>query len=224
LEQFVTAPVVTIDGLVVRLSPRFQLSADRLVIGQGITAVVGSNGSGKSTLLRTIATVQTPSSGAITIAGRATERPDDRVIVRRSLGYLPQDDSTPPRLSVFDHVDLIAVMRELSTTSRARRAAVARSLDELELLDLAGERCGKLSGGQRRRVAICAAMSGRPSLLVLDEPDAHLDDHHRARLGRLLRDRAADTTIVIATHDRAWVTDLADRTVAVQDGVVSPAT
>ena len=83
---------------------------------------------------------------------------------------------------------------------------------------VATERCGRLSGGQRRRVAIAAAIAGDPQLLVLDEPDAHLDDGHRDELGSRLRERAM--TVVLSTHDRQWASDVADRIVELRDGRV----
>jgi ABC-2 type transport system ATP-binding protein len=138
--------------------------------------------------------------------------------VRRSLGYLPQDESVPRRVTVFDHVDLVAVMRELSPDPRRRRAAVHRALREVELIDLAGERCGRLSGGQRRRVALGAALAGDARLLVLDEPDAHLDREQLEHLTQSLRRRATSATVIVATHDDRWAGTVADRTIRLTDG------
>lgn len=216
-----TAPTVHLDGVVVRLGERFTLAVDSLTVGPGITVVQGANGSGKSTLLRLLATVVAPDAGRITVAGRtiadAADRADrsDRPAVdaallatRRRLGYLPQHDSVPPRLRVFDHVDLVAVMRELGTDARSRRAMVHRALVAVDMDDLGAERCGRLSGGQRRRVALAAALAGGPSLLVLDEPDASLDADQIGRLTRELTERAGAATIVVATHHAAWSTTL----------------
>jgi ABC-2 type transport system ATP-binding protein len=222
-----TAPTVHLDGVVVRLGERFTLAVDSLTVGPGITVVQGANGSGKSTLLRLLATVVAPDAGRITVAGRTIADAADRsgragradradrpavdaalLATRRHLGYLPQHDSVPPRLRVFDHVDLVAVMRELGNDARSRRAMVHRALVAVDMDDLGAERCGRLSGGQRRRVALAAALAGGPSLLVLDEPDASLDADQIGRLTRELTERAGAATIVVATHHAAWSTTL----------------
>lgn len=212
-----TAPVVHLHGVQHRTSARFTLDVPSLTVGPGVTAVLGLNGSGKTTLLRVLATVLAPSTGDVIIAGQAIT---DATLTtaRRRLGYLPQDDSVPRRLTVFDHVDMVAVMREISDDTRRRRAAVHGALREVALLELAGERCGRLSGGQRRRVALAAALAGAAELLVLDEPDAHLDHEQLTALTASLRARAAAATIVVATHDEAWAAGVADRTIRLASG------
>jgi ABC-2 type transport system ATP-binding protein len=210
--------IAHLDGIALRLGRRFDLSVPELTFVPGITAVVGTNGSGKTTLLRLIATVLRPDTGTITVSGNDTSTPGGLVEARRLLGYLPQHDTVPARLTVFDHVDLVAVMREVAHSTAARRRAVGRAIRAVGLADVATERCGRLSGGQRRRVAIAAAIAGDPQLLVLDEPDAHLDDGHRDELGGRLRERAV--TVVLSTHDRQWASDVADRIVELRDGRV----
>lgn len=212
-----SAPTLHLANIEHRTSARFTLHLPALTIGPGITAVLGLNGCGKTTLLRMLATVVAPARGTITVAGLpATDA--NLVAIRRRLGYLPQDDSVPRRLTVFDHVDLVAVMRELETDPRRRRAAVHAALREVQLADLAGERCGRLSGGQRRRVALAAALAGKAELLVLDEPDAHLDHERLDRLTESLRSRAVHATVVVATHDEAWANAVADRTLRLVAG------
>lgn len=215
-----TAPVLHLAGVTHRYSSRFELRVPALTIGPGITVVVGANGCGKTSLLRLLATVNAPASGTLAVGGEIISD-SNLAKVRRRLGYLPQDDSVPRRLSVFDHVDLVAVMRELAPNPRVRRGEVHRALREVGLNDLTHERCGRLSGGQRKRVALAAALAGQADLLVLDEPDAYLDDEQLARLSQTLRDRSSAATIVIATHDRRWVDDIAGSTVAMVDGRIA---
>ena len=210
--------IARLDGVALRLGRRFDLAIPELTFGPGVTAIVGTNGSGKTTLLRLVATVLRPDIGTITVSGNDTSTTNGLVDTRRLLGYLPQHDTVPSRLTVFDHVDLVAVMREVAHSTAARRRAVGRAIRAVGLADVATERCGRLSGGQRRRVAIAAALAGDPQLLVLDEPDAHLDDGHRDELGRRLRERAV--TVVLSTHDRQWASEVADRIVELRDGRV----
>jgi ABC-2 type transport system ATP-binding protein len=210
--------VARLDGITLRLGRRFDLSIPELTFGSGITAVVGTNGSGKTTLLRLVTTVLRPDTGTITVSGNDTSTVHGLVATRHVLGYLPQHDTVPNRMTVFDHVDLVAVMREVAHSTAARRRAVGRAIRAVGLADLATERCSRLSGGQRRRVAIAAAIAGDPQLLVLDEPDAHLDDGHRDELGGRLRERPM--TVVLSTHDRQWASEVSDRIVELRDGRV----
>jgi len=215
-----TAPIVHLHGIQHRLAQRFTLHVPSLTLSPGVTAVLGANGCGKTTLLRVLATVIAPQHGDVVVGGtRVTD--ESLAVVRRRLGYLPQDDSVPRRLAVFDHVDLVAVMREIDPDTRRRRAAVHRALADVQLGTLAAERCGRLSGGQRRRVALAAALVGDAQYLVLDEPDAHLDNDQRIHLGEALRRRAAHATIIVATHDHTWAATIADRTITMHGGLVA---
>jgi ABC-2 type transport system ATP-binding protein len=210
--------IAHLDAITLRLGRRFDLSIPELTFGPGVTAVVGTNGSGKTTLLRLVATVLRADTGTIMVGGNDTSTAHGLVETRRLLGYLPQHDTVPTRLTVFDHVDLVAVMREIASSTTARRRAVGRAIRAVGLADVATERCGRLSGGQRRRIAIAAALAGDPRLLVLDEPDAHLDDDQREGLGGRLRECGA--TVVLSTHDRHWASVVADRVVELRDGRV----
>jgi ABC-2 type transport system ATP-binding protein len=217
----VTASVVHLHNISHRNSARFSLELPSLTFDPGVTAVLGLNGCGKTTLLRLLATVIAPTTGELIVGGTPVVT-SNLAGVRRGLGYLPQDDSVPRRLTAFDHVDLIAVMRELSADTRRRRAAVYRALREVGLADLASERCGRLSGGQRRRVALAAALAGDAELLVLDEPDAHLDRDQLDNLSQSLNRRATTATIVVATHDEAWAATVAGRTIRLVEGRLAP--
>jgi ABC-2 type transport system ATP-binding protein len=219
-------PVVSLIDVTVRRSGRFELTVPRLDLHPGITAVVGPNGGGKSTLLRTVATVLAPDRGRLVIGGVDATVDPGTTTVRRWLGLVPQEESVPHRMRVFDHVDLVAVARDIGSGDddprRARRGSVARALADLGLASLAHERAGRLSGGQRRLVAIAAALCGDARLLVLDEPDTSLDAANRDRLAALLDGRRERTTILVASHDRTWIDRLAQRTVVVADGHASP--
>lgn len=141
------------------------------------------------------------------------------VAVRRRLGYLPQDLPRCRRPLRSTTSTWWPSCASWAPGTRGRRAVVHRvGRQEVQLTDLTGERCGRLSGGQRRRVALAAALVGDAELLVLDEPDAHLDHEQRQRLTDSLRGRAGGATIVVATHDEQWARSVADRAIRLADG------
>jgi ABC-2 type transport system ATP-binding protein len=214
----VTGPTLHLCDASLRLSSRATLLVDELTLAPGITAVLGNNGSGKSTLLRVLATVRSLDRGTYTVAGVDATTAAGAHALRSMLGYLPQHDSVPPRMTSFDHVDMVAAARHVGgIATRARRAAVGRGLPQIRPRRLVGGRSSHLSGGQRRRVAIAAALVGSARILVLDEPDSGLDAEQRARLRAVLAARSSTTTIVIATHDVGWATTIADRLVTVAE-------
>lgn len=222
--------VCALRDVSLRRSERFTLRVPSLVIGPGLTVVRGANASGKSTLLQVLATALRHHHGTVTIGGRevapAQARPsaaDDAAVgaIRAGLGYLPQGDTTATRTRVFDHVDVLAVARDIAASTRSRQAQVAGALAAVGMAGLAGERCGRLSGGQRRRVALAGALAGRSDLLVLDEPDAGLDDEFLATLATVLADRAGRATVVVAVHRDDWLAGVAHRVVTLDAGVAS---
>ena len=103
-----------------------------LNLGPGVTGLLGPNGAGKTTLLRILATVLAPDSGSVRVLGRDPGKADDRLELRRRLGYLPQDVGAYPGFSVREFVDYIAVLKE-HTDRRARRVEVDRVLELVEL-------------------------------------------------------------------------------------------
>jgi len=185
-----------------------------------IALLVGANGSGKSTLLRCVAGLAT-FEGTAQVLG-ATPRSAAR---RGLIGYLPQLVCLPDSVTVGEVITFFARLRGVSVRGPAGLgAAVALPDGFLPSLD---RPIGALSGGMRRRVALAAALVGSPPLVLLDEPDASLDEEHSASLWEALRAlRAAGGTALIAMpllvtsllrHDLATV---ADRAVLLEQGRV----
>ncbi len=190
-----------------------------LDLGPGITGLLGPNGAGKTTMLRVMATVLRPDAGEVRLLGRDPTRPDDRTDVRRRLGYQPQELGFPRGFSAFAFVNYMAVLKEWADRS-LRTTEVRRVLDLVGLDDVATKRISRLSGGQRRRVALAQALLGTPELLVLDEPTTGLDPEQRASLRGVLADIAATSTMVISTHQTEDVAALCRRVVVLDAGRV----
>jgi ABC-2 type transport system ATP-binding protein len=143
-----------------------------LDIPLGMFGLLGPNGAGKSTLMRILATLQEPDSGTITMGDlNVLEQKDE---VRRRLGYLPQDFGVYPRISAYDMLDHIALLKGF-TARRERKAAVEAMLHRVNLWDLRKKALTSFSGGMRQRFGIAQALLGNPQLLIVDEPTAGLE-------------------------------------------------
>ena len=168
-------------------------------IGRGITGFLGPNGAGKTTLLRILATVLPPTAGTVEICGLSLASPEQRVAIRRRLGYLPQDPGFHPNFTAREFVDYVAVLKEI-TGARERRDEVDRVLDAVSLRKVAGRKIRTLSGGMRRRVGLAQALLGAPDVLILDEPTAGLDPEQRLRFRELVSRLAEDRIVLLSTH------------------------
>ena len=190
-----------------------------LALSPGITGLLGPNGAGKTTMLRVMATVLRPDAGSVRLLGRDPTDPEARTEIRRRLGYQPQELGFPRGFSAVAFVNYMAVLKEW-TDRDARTAEVRRALELVGLGDVATKRISRLSGGQRRRVALAQALLGTPELLVLDEPTTGLDPEQRASLRGVLADIAASSTMVISTHQTEDVAALCNRVVVLDVGRV----
>ena len=168
-----------------------------LIVGPGLYGLLGPNGAGKSTLMRTLATLQQPDSGSITLDGvDALADPD---YVRRRLGYLPQHIGTYPTVTGRQLLDRFAWLKG-RTDKAERRREVAQLLERVNLHADADRAVATYSGGMLRRFGIALALAGNPRLLIVDEPTAGLDPAERSRFHRVLADIAADNIVLLSTH------------------------
>ena len=166
-----------------------------------------------------MATVLAPDDGRAAAARAGTRtQADERLAIRRRLGYMPQEPGFHRSFTAFEFVDYVAILKEM-TDRRARHDEVRRVLDAGRARGRdAGTKIKALSGGMRRRVALAQALLGDPDLLVLDEPTAGLDPEQRLRFRELVSDRAADRTVVLSTHQTEDVAALCHRVVVMLDG------
>ncbi len=168
-------------------------------VGGGVTGLLGPNGAGKTTLLRIAATVLAPDSGTVTLLGRDPNKARERVQIRRRLGYMPQEPGFHRNFTVFEFIDYVAILKEL-TNRKTRHDEVRRVIDVVELMPKAHKKIRTLSGGMRRRVALAQALIGDPELLILDEPTAGLDPEQRLRFRDMISQLAESRTVVLSSH------------------------
>lgn len=168
-------------------------------IGGGVTGLLGPNGAGKTTLLRIAATVLAPDTGETTLLGWNPNKAQERVQIRRRLGYMPQEPGFHRNFTVFEFIDYVAILKEL-TDRKTRHDEVRRVIDVVELMPKAHKKIRTLSGGMRRRVALAQSLIGNPDLLILDEPTAGLDPEQRLRFRDMISHLAEDRTVLLSSH------------------------
>ncbi len=179
-----------------------------LQIPRGMFGLLGPNGAGKSTLMRCIATLQSPSSGAIQFGDIDVIRQPEAL--RAKLGYLPQDFGVYPRVSAFDLLDHLAVLKGIAVRGE-RKETVERLLQQVNLWDVRKKAVAGFSGGMRQRFGIAQALIGNPQLIIVDEPTAGLDPEERNRFNNLLVEIGESVVVILSTHIVDDVTDLCSR-------------
>lgn len=188
-----------------------------LHIGHGeAVAIVGSNGSGKTTLLSHLNGVLLPSAGTVKIGGYPVAK-EMLTQIRRTVGMVfqnPDDQLFMP--TVYDDVAFGPLNLGFPPADvEVRVTAALKTVGALELKDRPPYR---LSGGQKRAVAIATVLAMEPAILVMDEPTSALDPLARRQLINLLR--TFDHTKIIATHDLDMVLDLCERTIVLSNGAI----
>ena len=183
--------------------PAFTLEAD-VDIDSSAIGLFGPSGSGKTTLLEIIAGIRTPDRARIAIDGREIAHLPAR---ERRIGYVPQDDTLFPHMSVRGNVLYGA------------EALDAEVLKTLEIESLLDRTVAKLSGGERRRVAIARALLAKPALLLLDEPLSGLDNARASLIIEMLQ--RIETPILFVSHNRDEIAALCDATIVLDHGVTS---
>lgn len=214
-----TAPVLELEGVTKNFARSKALRGVTLTSHGRTIGLLGPNGAGKTTLLRIIGTVLAHDRGTVRALGRDPGNANDRLELRRRLGYLPQDPGFQRGFTVFEFVDYVAILKEW-TQRRARHDEVRRVLASVDLSAQSGRRIRRLSGGMRQRVALAAVLLGDPALLVLDEPTAGLDPEQRLRFRDILSRVADERTVLISTHQTEDVSAICDEVIVLREGAV----
>jgi ABC-type multidrug transport system ATPase subunit len=186
-----------------------------LSVPRGMYGLLGPNGAGKSTLMRTIATLQTPTEGSIRFGDVDVIAEPERL--RRTLGYLPQDFGVYPRVSAYDMLDHMAVLKGIATAAD-RRQTVETLLHQVNLWGVRKKALAGFSGGMRQRFGIAQALIGNPGLIIVDEPTAGLDPEERNRFLNLLAEIGENVVVILSTHIVGDVADLCPRVAVLVGG------
>jgi ABC-2 type transport system ATP-binding protein len=188
-----------------------------LTIGNHMFGLLGPNGAGKSTLMRTIATLQAPDRGSVSLDGMDVLA--NKTEVRKILGYLPQEFGVYPKVSALDMMHHLAVMKGI-TGKGERTEVVDALLQQTNLWDVRKKSLGTFSGGMKQRFGIAQALLGKPKLIIVDEPTAGLDPAERNRFLNLLSSIGRDVIVILSTHIVEDVRELCPRMAIIANGKV----
>ncbi|MEL0184236.1 MAG: ABC transporter ATP-binding protein [Bacteroidota bacterium] len=168
-----------------------------LEIGKGMFGLLGPNGAGKSTLMRTIATLQTPDTGSIEF--NDIDIIEDKISLRKTLGYLPQSFGVYPNMSAEKLLNYFAKLKGISNKEE-RKKLIDELLDITNLTDVKKKYVSGYSGGMKQRFGIAQLLLNNPQLIIVDEPTAGLDPAERQRFLNVLREVGTNSTVIFSTH------------------------
>jgi ABC-2 type transport system ATP-binding protein len=202
------------NGIVMKYGPRTAVDDVDLELGTNeILGLLGPNGAGKTTLLRRLAGLLPGQAGTVDLGGAD---PATDTAARARIGYLPED---PPLYADDTALQYVSYLAGLSGVPRGRRRpAAAGALERVGATKLSGRLIGRLSKGQRQRVALAGAIVHGPDVLLLDEPSEGLDPRQMVALRKLLAELKAKASIVFSTHLLAEAQAVCDRVVVIDQG------
>ncbi|MCD6049239.1 MAG: lolD 4 [Verrucomicrobia bacterium] len=205
------APLLRLEGLSKQYpstegaAPLYILKEVTLDIAQGeAVAIIGPSGSGKSTLLNVLGTLDKPTSGKVTFAGRDVTQLDELALAalrNREIGFIFQSHHLLPQCTVLENV-LVPTLASGSTRGTETVARAKRLLDRVGLSPRSNHQPGQLSGGERQRVAVVRALINQPKLVLADEPTGALDRVSADKLAQLLVElnKEEGVTLILVTH------------------------
>lgn len=168
-----------------------------LDIKNGMFGLLGPNGAGKSSLMKTIVGLQKPTSGTLVFNGvDIIKNPD---YIKQNLGFLPQDFGVYPKVSAYDLLEHIAILKGI-TDKKLRKNQILGLLEKVNLSDFAKKEVHTFSGGMKQRFGVAQALLGDPKIIIVDEPTAGLDPEERNRFNTLLNDISQDVIVILSTH------------------------
>lgn len=191
------------------------LSNISLEIHNGMFGLLGPNGAGKSSLMRTIVSLQPADSGEILLNGtNVSEHP---MFIKEQLGFLPQDFGVFPKISAYDLLNHIAILKGISSKNK-REEQIDSLLEKVNLTAQKNKEVYTFSGGMRQRFGVAQALLGNPTIIIVDEPTAGLDPEERNRFNGLLSEIGSERIVILSTHLVEDVRNLCSQMAIMQNG------
>jgi len=188
-----------------------------LEIGNGIFGLLGPNGAGKSSLMKTIVGLQPADSGAIIFNGEDVLT--NTTFIKKYLGFLPQDFGVYPKISAYDLLTHMAILKGV-TNAAERKDQVLALLEKVNLFQHRKKEVYTFSGGMRQRFGVAQALLGNPQIVIVDEPTAGLDPEERNRFNNLLSEIGTEIIIILSTHLVEDVRNLCAKMAVMNNGTV----
>lgn len=186
-----------------------------LELHNGMFGLLGPNGAGKSTLMRTIAGLQLPDKGSITFNG--TDIIKNPGFIKQQLGYLPQDFGVYPKISAYNLLEHLAVLKGLQS-HKERKQQILALLEKTNLSAQRNKAVSSFSGGMKQRFGIAQALLGNPKIIIVDEPTAGLDPEERHRFNNLLSEIGEQIIVILSTHLVEDVSNLCSQMAIIKNG------
>lgn len=186
-----------------------------LTIKQGMFGLLGPNGAGKSTLMRTLAALQEPDSGSIFLDDMNIL--EDKMAVRRVLGYLPQEFGVYPGVKTEELLNHLAILKGIINKGE-RKEMVEALLNKTNLWKFRKRHVSSFSGGMKQRFGIAQALLGEPLLIIVDEPTAGLDPGERNRFYNILSEIGESIIVILSTHIVDDVKELCTEMAIIHEG------
>lgn len=189
-------------------SINFELDSGQLI------GVIGKNGAGKTTLLKLIATILKPTSGRILLDGEDIVKKHD--IMRRVIGYLPQEVFAYPNLTITEYLLYIASVKGMRKKEAEKQ--IAELLLNFHLEQSKNRRISECSGGMKQKIGIICALLNNPKIIIVDEPTVGLDPEERITVRNVLSGLAKDRIVILSTHIVSDIEAVASRILVLKQG------
>lgn len=209
---------LSINNLSLTYKNGFQAIKDiSLDIKNGMFGLLGPNGAGKSSLMKTIVGLQKPTSGTILFNEVDIIKNSD--YIKQNLGFLPQDFGVYPKVSAYDLLEHIAILKGIIDKNQ-RKNQILNLLEKVNLSDFAKKEVYTFSGGMKQRFGVAQALLGDPKIIIVDEPTAGLDPEERNRFNTLLNDISQEVIVILSTHLVEDVRNLCSEMAVMNDGQI----
>lgn len=194
------------------------LSNVSMELSNGMFGLLGPNGAGKSSLMKTIVGLQKPSGGSIYF--NEVDIVKNTGFIKKQLGFLPQDFGVYPKLSAYQLLEHLAILKGVSDKTE-RTKQINSLLEKVNLQQVRHKEVHTFSGGMKQRFGVAQALLGNPQLIIVDEPTAGLDPEERNRFNILLSEISEQVIVMLSTHLVEDVRNLCSHMAIIQQGTIS---